>query len=300
MPLEVAVKDACSTIGEGPHWDEASQTLYYVDIEDKSVSRWNSVTGGVQKIKLEKTIGFVIPSKKGDVIIGLGQTIARLEWDTKKVTVLHEVDQDKSTRFNDAKCDPWGRIWAGTMGLEKQSAVVEKEQGSLYCIDTDGSIKKHVDKVSISNGLAWSADHQTMYYIDSIPRCVYAFDYDIDSGSPSNQRIVVQLPPDTERTLGYPDGMAIDNEGKLWVACFYAGRVARYDPETGKQIQTVEIPGLRTTSVCFGGKDYDDMYVTCSRHWCTLDELSKFPLSGSVFRVTGLGIKGCPSVMYEG
>ena len=71
------------------------------------------------------------------------------------------------------------------MGLEKQVAVVEKEQGSLYCIDTDGTIKKHLDKVSISNGLAWSADNKTMYYIDSIPRCVYAFDYDIDTGTPS-------------------------------------------------------------------------------------------------------------------
>merc|ERR1711860_9899 len=193
MPLEVAVKDACSTIGEGPHWDEASQSLYYVDIEAKSVHRWNSVTGEDQKITLDQTIGFVVPWKKGGVVIGLGKTFAHLDWDTKKVTILQEVDQGKDTRLNDGKCDPRGRIWAGTMALEKEVAVVDPEQGSLYCLYTDGSVKKHVEKVTISNGLAWSADNKTMYYIDSIPRCVYAFDYDIDNGTVSNKRIAIQL-----------------------------------------------------------------------------------------------------------
>lgn len=300
MPIVTVVKDACSTIGEGPHWDETTECLYYVDIEAKSVLRWNSVTGENQKITLDKTIGFVVPWKKGGVIIGLGQTISHLDWDTEKITILHEVDQGKYTRFNDGKCDPRGRIWAGTMGLEKQAAVVEPEQGSLYCLYTDGSIKKQVENVTISNGLAWSSDNKTMYYIDSIPRCVYAFDYDIETGNINNQRIAVQLEKGTEKTIGYPDGMTIDTEGKLWVACFFGGRIIRFDPETGLQIGAVEMPGLRITSCCFGGKNYDEVFVTCSRHGSSLDELMKFPLSGSVFKVTGLGVQGCPSHMYEG
>jgi len=234
-------------------------------------------------------------------MIGLAQSVAHYDWDTKKVTVLHTVDQDKKTRFNDGKCDPSGRLWCGTMGLETSPAVVEPGQGSLYSLEVDGSIQNHKGDISISNGLAWTEDNKTMYYIDSIPRKVFGYDFDIATGKISNERVVVDYgSKENLMEMGFPDGMAIDTEGKLWVACYIAGKVIRFDPETGKEITHVKLPARRTTSCCFGGKNYDELFVTCGRHGMTEEEKAGYPLAGSVFRVTGLGVRGKPAPMYEG
>ncbi|XP_076103705.1 regucalcin-like [Mytilus galloprovincialis] len=295
MPIEVVRKNACSTIGEAPHWDEDSQCLFFVDICANSVHRWNAVTGVEQNIVLDNTVGFVVPWAKGGVIVGLGKTLTHLDWNIEKTTLLHEVDDGLDNRFNDGKCDPRGRIWAGTMGNGKDLALIPKEKGSLYSLDTDGTIKKHVENITISNGIAWSPDNKTMYYIDSVPGVVYAFDYDIDNGTICRQRTIAEF---EKGPFGspFPDGMTIDTDGMLWIACFFGGRVMRMDPETGKQIRTVEMPAKRITSCCFGGTKNDELYVTC----CVEEDAEKFPLTGSVFKVTGLGVKGFPCYKYRG
>ncbi|KAJ8305532.1 hypothetical protein KUTeg_016077 [Tegillarca granosa] len=243
MSVECVVKHATETIGEGPHWDDATQTLLYVDINSGDVHRYDPATNKDEKLHFDNTVSLVVPCRKGGYIISIGRTLARLDWDTKKVTMLVEVDQGTNNRFNDGKCDPKGRLWAGTMGHETAPAQPELHKGHLFSLDLDGKLKTHLDKIN---------------------------------------------------------GMAIDTEGMIWVACFGAGKVVRFNPNTGEELRTINIPGMRTTSCCFGGKNLDELYVTCAKYHASEEELSKYPLSGSLFKVTGLGVKGFPAFVYEG
>ncbi|KAK7508217.1 hypothetical protein BaRGS_00000456 [Batillaria attramentaria] len=299
--MEVVLKNSCRILGEGPHWDDATQSLLYVDIRSREVHRWNSLTGEDNKVRLKDTVGFVVPRRAGGYVIGLGRRLSLLEWDTATATTIAEVDQDRGTRFNDGKCDPRGRIWAGTSGYEKQDNVIDPDMGSLYSLDLDRSVTKHLSGISVSNGLTWSGDNRVMYYIDSPTRKISAFDYDPTKGTISNQRVVVEFSPDSEDTYGFPDGMTIDLDDKLWVACWNAAAVYKFDPETGKTLQKVDIPAKQTTSVCWGGKNLDELYVTSARCGMSDEYVRETqPLAGSVFKVTGLGAKGRPANVYEG
>ncbi|XP_062592804.1 regucalcin-like [Saccostrea cucullata] len=298
MAVECVIKNATKTIGEGPHWDDMTSTLLYVDIHENSIHRFNPETNVADKIKLEDTVGFVVPARKGGLIAGVGCCLVHVDWDTKRVTKLHEVD--KKTRFNDGKCDPRGRVWTGTYGPIYPDVENMPKIGSLYCLDLDGSLRTMVKDVGISNGLAWTSDEKTMYYIDSTPRKIYGYDYDVTTGKISNQKVIVDNAGKPLPDFGFPDGMTIDTEGKLWVACFLASKVVRYDPQTGQQLQTVNFPAHRITSCCFGGRNLDELYVTCSAHEVSEEEFQKYPLTGSVFRVKGLGVKGFKAQIYQG
>ncbi|XP_061175705.1 regucalcin-like [Saccostrea echinata] len=299
MNVECILK-ATTTVGEGPHWDDVTNTLLYVDIYGNSIHRYNPETGVDDKFELDGPVGFVVPAKKGGLIAGVGRCLVHVDWDTEKVTKLHEVEQGLDTRFNDGKSDPKGRIIAGTMGPMEPDVINMPRIGNLYSLDLDGSLRTLVKGVGISNGLAWTEDTKTMYYIDSTPRQIYSFDYDVVTGELSNQKVIVDTTGRPLEEIGVPDGMTIDTEGKLWVACFFAGKVVRYDPQTGCEMQIVNIPSAFITSCCFGGTNFDDLYVTCSIYDAPKEELQKYPLSGSVFRVTGLGFKGLKANVYEG
>uniref|UniRef100_A0A8B9PJY8 Regucalcin n=1 Tax=Apteryx owenii TaxID=8824 RepID=A0A8B9PJY8_APTOW len=235
--------------------------------------------------------------KSGDYVITLGTRFAALKWKDQLVTTITQVDKDKpNNRFNDGKVDPAGRYFAGTMAEEIRPAVLERHQGSLYALLADLSVVKHFDHVDISNGLDWSLDHKTFFYIDSLSYSVDAFDYDLQTGKIGNRRSIYKL----EKDESIPDGMCIDTEGKLWVACYDGGRVIRLDPEAGKRIQTVKLPVDKTTSCCFGGKDYSEMYVTSASEGMDKDWLSRQPQAGGIFKITGLGVKGIPPYPFAG
>ncbi|KAK3088774.1 hypothetical protein FSP39_023620 [Pinctada imbricata] len=286
---------------EGPHWDDSSNTLLYVDILKKGIHRWNPETKENEGIQLGETVGFVVPARKGGLIAGLGLTLSHVDWETKKVTCLHKVNEAPTSQFNDGKCDPIGRVWSGTYGEMKDSNDLSTMEhiGHLYSMDVDGSLMDRLDKIGISNGLGWTEDNRTMFFIDSIPRKVYAFDFDINDGSIKSQRTVVQF-TGTKDEMGVPDGMTVDTEGKIWIAAFGASKVFRFDPETGKQLLSITLPAKRVTSCCFGGKNHDELYVTTSVLGANEAEIKAFPQSGSLFRIRGLGVKGFPATMYEG
>ncbi|WAR23975.1 RGN-like protein, partial [Mya arenaria] len=254
MQVETLIEKSCTSIGEGPHWDERTQQLLYVDINEGCFHRWTAATGVDEVYKFDKYCTLVVPCRKGGYLVSVGQSICHFDWDTKKLTTLGTVDEGKDTRINDGKCDPSGRLWF---------AKVEKHMGSLFSLETDGTIRKHKEGVSISNGLAWTEDNRTIM--------------------------------ENFKTHGFPDGMTIDTEGKLWVAGFFSSSVMRYDPETGKELSRVPIPAAHCTSCCFGGKNFDELFITCSAFGVTDEEKEKTPLAGSVFRATGLGARGKPA-----
>ncbi|XP_012696089.2 regucalcin [Clupea harengus] len=296
IKVECVVKEKCE-IGESPVWEEKDGTLIYVDITGQRVSRWNPATNKIQSLRTEKYVGSVVPRKSGGYVIAEGTRFASVDWERQNITTIVNMEGEKSNnRFNDGKVDPAGRFFAGTMAIEVRPGELERKQGSLYTLYPNHTVVKHFDQVDISNGLEWSLDHRTFYYIDSLAYTVDAFDYDLSTGSISNRRVVYKM----EKEEAIPDGMCIDTEGKLWVACYNGGRVLRIDPQTGTRLQTVKFPAEKITSCCFGGKDYSDLYVTSS--WKGLDDaaMAKQPQAGCIFKVTGLGVKGIPPYSFAG
>jgi len=154
----------------------------------------------------------------------------------------------------------------------------------VLCIalETDSkTVTKKVTEVGISNGLAWSLDYKTMYYIDSTLQRVDAFDYDVETGNIANRRTVIENPKD----FGIPDGMTIDSEGKLWVALWEGSAITRWDPTNGKLLLKIALPAKRITSASFGGEDLSELYVTSAAKG------EPYP-NGALFRITNLGVKG--------
>ncbi|XP_052520814.1 regucalcin [Tympanuchus pallidicinctus] len=296
VKIECIGSDRCR-LGESPVWDEKENSLLYVDITGRKVCRWDAAGGQVQAVSMDAPVSSVALRKSGDYVITLGTKFAALKWKEQLVTPIAQVDRDKAkNRFNDGKVDPAGRYFAGTMAEEIRPAVLESRQGSLYTLCPDHSVVKHFDQVDISNGLDWSLDHRTFFYIDSLTYSVDAFDYDLQTGKIGNRRSIYKM----EKEENIPDGMCIDTEGKLWVACYNGGRVIRLDPETGKRIQTVKLPADKTTSCCFGGRDYSEMYVTSASDGMDRERLSQQPQAGGVFKITGLGVKGIPPYPFAG
>ncbi|XP_060071343.1 regucalcin-like [Ylistrum balloti] len=306
MSVSVAIPNVTSQLGEGPHWEEDTQTLLFVDSLECKVYRWNSLTKDVSSVQLGDTVGSVVPFQNGGYLAGVGRTISHFEWNTGVTTKLQEVSSTGlDDRFNDGKCDPAGRFWTGTMGSKisynNGIPVFEQNVGSLYSLDKTGALSKHFSGITVSNGLAWSSDERVMFYIDTGTRKVEAFTYDVESGEISDRRDAITFETFPEKaTMGWPDGMTIDTEGHLWVACFGVGKVICFDPATGTKLTEVNIPAPITTSCCFGGKNLDELYITTAPFAATEQELQQYPSLGSVFKVTGLGVKGRPANVYQG
>ncbi|CAL8288315.1 unnamed protein product [Lota lota] len=293
VKVECVVKESC-LIGEGPVWEESEQSLLYVDIAGQKIHRWNPATNSKQSVATDHMVGFAVPRRSGGYVAGVGRSFVAVDWPTQSVSPLVEVEADKPlNRFNDGKVDPAGRLLAGTMALEERPAVLERKQGSLYSLNSDLSLTKHFSQVDLSNGLDWSPDHNTFYYIDSLSYTVDAFSYDLHTGSLSNRRPVYRL----EEEEGIPDGMCVDADGRLWVTCYNGGRVIHIDPNVGVRVLSVCLPVSKTTSCCFGGPTFSDLYVTSASLGV---DPQQHPLAGSTFRVSGLGVKGRPSSSFSG
>ncbi|XP_053710045.1 regucalcin [Synchiropus splendidus] len=296
VKVDAVVKES-ALVGEGPVWEESDQTLLFVDIIGRKIHRYSRETNHIQSVKTGDSVGFVIPRQSGGYVAGIGRSVVAVDWSTQTMTPLVELDQDKvNNRLNDGKADPAGRLLAGTMGIEESPGVVQKQQGSLFSVSPDLTVTQHFSQVDISNGLDWSLDQKTFFYIDSLAFTVDAFDCDINSGQLSNRRVVYKMQEEEK----IPDGMTVDTNGHLWVACYNGGRVINIDPATGVRLQTVLLPASKTTSCCFGGPDYSELYVTSASLGLSQSELKQQPLAGATFKVTGLGVKGRSSHAFSG
>ena len=153
--------------------------------------------------------------------------------ETQELKAIHLPEEENDgIRFNDGKCDPAGRFWAGTIAYD-----VTPEAAKLYCLDTDGTVTEKIDKVTISNGICWNKDK--MYYVDSTTKQVHAYDYDLSTGDISNKQIIF----DVGEVGGFPDGMCLDEEGCLWVAFWGESIVRRISPQ-GEVLAQVHVDGL--------------------------------------------------------
>lgn len=291
------ILDAKATLGEGPAWDSKTQTLYWLDILEKRIYSGTRILA-----ELDDLICCLAPRKDGNLILALsgaegrssfvdfdlfGQTQGRL--DSSQQTVLAALsDAERATnRFNDGKCDPAGRFLAGSMDMNEKDP-----NGALYSFDGK-QVTRLLDGITISNGLAWSVDYKTFYYIDTPAREVKAFDYDLVTGQIANPRMAIYIP----ESLGWPDGMTSDTDGNLWIAIWGGAQVTKWNPNTGTLLEQIPVPALHTSSCVFGGKDMNELYVTSARVGMSEAELKKYPLSGGLFKVI-TNVSGMPTFEF--
>lgn len=278
------VIDARATLGEGPCWDSNKGLLYWVDILEKKIHIYNPITKENEEIFVGQMVGAVVPRKYGGLIVALENGFYYLNTDTKELQFICNPESHlQENRFNDGKCDPAGRFWAGTT-----DSIGIDGKGALYCLHTDLSVDKKLEKVSTSNGLAWSPNNKYMYFIDTPTRKVVRFHYDIHTGHIENPKDVIEIPEGE----GLPDGMTIDEEGMLWIAHWGGGKIARWNPVTGEQLFTVPIPALYVTSCTFGGENLNELYVTTARTRMTETDLETYPNAGGIFKIK-TNVRGC-------
>jgi sugar lactone lactonase YvrE len=269
------VYPAGNTLGEGPVWHAERQSFFWVDIEGRRLQEIVWPAGVVQSWMVPQRIGTMVPYKTDQVVVALEDGLAVLHLDTGKLQWLLEIEKEqKDNRPNDGKCDRNGRLWLGTMHLQANQPT-----GSLYCIEAGGTVTQKLATLTISNGMAWSADNKHFYFIDSPQQRVDEYAFDAPTGDITFSRTAVTIPSE----MGLPDGMTIDSEGMLWVAQWDGFCVCRWNPATGALLHKVEVPVPQVTSCTFGGKDLDILLITTARDGMSEEALARYPESGHLF-----------------
>ena len=279
-------------LGEGPVWDAASDTLYWVDLFAGLVHRYQPASGLAGSVEVGEIIGCVVPRQSGGLLAATTTGIYHLDPATGAKTRVSAIEADRpETHFNDGKVDPAGRFWFGSIAVDRTSDVL----GDLYSLEPDLTVTHRLAGVDNTNGMDWSPDGRTMYYIDSLTRQVTAYDFDAASGAIANPRPLVTLPEGT----GVPDGMTVSADGTLWVAHWGGARVTRWHPATGALLQTIAVPANLTTSCAFAGPALDELYITTARYQEPITALAAQPFAGGLFRYR-TNTKGRPAAVFPG
>lgn len=290
MKYEV-VTDLPSELGEGPVWDADAQRIIWVDIEKGNIHQYYPEESRQQTFHTGQRIGAVALKRSGGFIAALQHGFVTIDIEKQTIEIIDDPESHlPGNRFNDGKCDPAGRFWAGTMSMQG-----EEKAGGLYTLEKDLSVSKKISEVSCSNGMAWSSDHATFYFIDTPTRQVVAYDYNITDGSINNKRIIITISEED----GFPDGMTIDTEGLLWVALWGGWKIEQWDPHTGKRLQSITLPASQITSCTFGGKNLNDLYITSANTGLSANELKEQPLAGHLFVVKSCGSYGLPADTFD-
>ncbi len=285
------VIDARTKLGEGAFWDERDGVLYWVDIEGRQLRLYDPRTRAVQIHPTSDRVGTVVPRARGGVVLAVGRGVVTVDEPGGAERALCTFDEEPAdSRMNDGKCDPAGRLWVGSI-----STKGVKEGSALYRVEHDGAYRRMLTGVTVSNGIVWTADERTMYYIDTPTRNVQGFDYDRASGDITNARVAFAIPDG----LGSPDGMTIDSEGMLWIAMWGGSAARRFDPQTGEVLDSIELPASNVTSCALGGDDLRDLYITTASVGLTDAQRSAQPAAGRLFRVR-VDVPGVPQHRFAG
>lgn len=290
MNTPECVWDAHALLGEGPLWSARDEALYWVDILGHRLHRY-SIGEGQRTWQFDEEVSAIAERADGKgLIVTRRHSFASFNPESGEMTKLADIETDiPRNRFNDGKCDSLGRFWAGTMDFD-----CERNTGSLYRLSPDLSCVRIDSNYIVTNGPAWSADNKTLYHNDSVNGRVYAFDFDLESGSVSNKRVFLQFSQED----GSPDGMTTDAEGGLWIAHWGASKVTRHAPD-GKVLHTVMLPCSQITSCTFGGPGLTTLFITSAANGLSREQLEQEPLAGGLFALN-LDIAGVPANQFRG
>ncbi len=278
-------------LGEGPVWDENEQKLWWVDILSGKIHQYDPAKKENLTFDAGEHVGAIALRKKGGLLLARKSGFAFVDDETGEITPLLDPEEEiPNNRFNDGKCDPSGRFWAGTMAYDLKEGA-----GNLWCLDSDLEITKKLDGVTISNGLVWNSRADRFFFIDTMTGDLCSFQYENESGRISGKTVIIHIEDET----GYPDGMTIDTEDKLWVALYGGGKVIRINPENAEIEFEIHLPVPKPTSCTFGGQNLNELYITTCREHMSDEEIEQAPLSGSLFQAE-LSFQGLPADRFGG
>lgn len=285
--MEVAIP-AGALLGEGPRWDAETRTLLWVDLEAGELHLFDPATGADRSHSLDGRVGVGVPAEGGEVLVALADRLAYVDPTSGASRELVRLPHGRELRLNDGACDPAGRFWVGSMALDYARGA-----GTLYRY-AGGALEPQVAGVTVSNGIGWSPDGRVMYYVDSLSYRVDVFDFDVAAGTASDRRPFVTLP----RSAGVPDGLAVDDDGFVWLALWGGGRVTRYRPD-GTLDGELALPVDYVTACAFGGDDGRALFITTASHGLAEEAKARQPHAGHVFAAT-VGVGGPPARPFAG
>jgi xylono-1,5-lactonase len=270
--LPVCVWPVNAELGEGPVWQAEENAAYFVDIKGRHIHRLSVATGHTQTWNAPDQPGFVVPLAEHGFVCGLPGGLYRFDAGSGQFDKLKDVEPHlPGNRLNDGFVDASGHLWFGSMDDGE-----EQPTGTLYRVNDAGEVVAQDDDYVITNGPAMSPDGRTLYHNDTLRRVVYAFDVNED-GTLSGKRIFAAISGD-----GYPDGMAVDAEGYVWVALFGGWRIERFSPD-GKVVEQVPFPCANITKLAFGGDDLQTVYASTAWKGLSLVERQQQPQAGGLF-----------------
>ena len=264
------IADYRNRVGEGPVWDPKRQVLNWTDIQTGRLFEYVPETGQSRKIYQGEYIGGYANNKQGGMVVASWSGIG-LWREGEEITYIHRgMLRGKPLQFNDVAASPAGQFFAGTY-------YEGAHRGELYRFDPNGTIHLIEEDIGVSNGIGFSPDLSTVYYVDTTRSRIWAYDFDAATGEFSNRRDLVVF----EGEEGFPDGLTVDAEGYIWQAMWGGGCVIRIDPD-GKEERRISFPATQTSSAMFGGKDLNELYVTTA--WNGTGEKSPPSYDGSKHR----------------
>ncbi len=279
-----------SILGECPLWDSRSGRLFSIDCMSRKLFCHTGDGARQEEWSLPRTPGSFALRASGGMLMAYRRGLAFIEPGTAMLDEIPTPGIDVATEiFNDGECDRRGRFWVGTMDRD-----VAKPVGALYRVDPDLRVTRMDGGITLANGIAWSPDDRTMYFCDSRPGRIWAYDFDVATGAIDNRRVFV----DFAGRRGRPDGCTVDAEGGLWVAEIAAGQVVRFDP-SGREVAAIATPVSKPTSVTFGGPGLRTLFVTSMRYGLSDEELAREPQAGCVFAVDA-NVAGLPATRFGG
>ena len=274
--------DYSCELGEGPFWDSKRSRLHWVDIIGKKIISQNLDGSNIHALEVDGNPGCVVLSDDGTMVAGVDNQISSLDGGGNLLKVLADTKEGSGLRFNDGKCDPSGRFWVGSMDRKEKNKL-----GSLYSWNSIEGLVNREQGVTVSNGMGWSPDNSLFYYIDSPTREVSVYDFDLSTGSINNKRRFISFSEED----GFPDGMTIDNEGRLWIAFWGGSKIMCVNPDSKAIEEVVSFPVSKITSCAFGGEKMDQLFITSAK--VQVNEKDE-PMAGKTF-VVSLGDQGLPS-----
>lgn len=275
-------------VGEMPVWDDRSGRLYWSDVVAPALRRSDGVAGSWESWPMPSDVATFALTDDGSVVVVLVDGIHEMRPDGRLDLVVDAPYDRDLHRFNDGRCDARGRLWIGSSRVSGSAAA--RGSARFWRLDDRGLVPQ-MSGFSLANGTAFSPGGDVMYAADSAARCVYAFDYDLDSGTPSGRRIFAEV-----EGKALPDGAAIDDLGGYWVAMYGGGVILRFDP-TGRLDRVVSAPVSHPTMVAFGGPAGDLMFVTSARAFASAEVLAAEPTAGDV-HVADVGARGAPEPRF--
>jgi sugar lactone lactonase YvrE len=288
LPEAELFVDARARLGEGPVWDARSGRLVWVDIEGRALHSTDPATGATTTHSMPLPIGIAVPRQSGGFVAALEDGFHAIDPDGHTRLIAAIDTEAGRLRFNDGACDPAGRFLAGTMAYDYAPGA-----GALYRLDADLRVTRMLTEITISNGLGWSPDGGTMYYVDTPTRRIDAFDYDLATGALSRRRPFAEIDGD-----GRPDGLCVDVDGAVWVALWPGWSVRRYLVD-GTLDAILPVPVAKVSSCTFGGPSLDELFITTASTELSEEERAAQPHAGSLFRAS-VGVRGVLRASFAG